>query len=109
MCRTWLRRMCTPWDALASDPGQSHILNCGYGRGFSVLDVLDCVDRVAGVTLKRRVAPRRAGDPPALIADNAQLLARFAWRPKFDNLDTIVEHALEWERGLELRIKPPTN
>jgi UDP-glucose 4-epimerase len=90
-------------DALAADPSRSHILNCGYGRGFSVLDVLDCVDRVAGVTLDRRIVARRPGDPPALIADNAQLLARFPWRPRFDNLDTIVEHALQWERGLDAR------
>jgi UDP-glucose 4-epimerase len=90
-------------DALGADPGRSHILNCGYGRGFSVLDVLDCVDRVAGVKLKRRMAPRRPGDPPALIADNARLLAQFPWRPKFDNLDIIVEHALRWEQTLDTR------
>jgi UDP-glucose 4-epimerase len=96
-------------DALAADPERSHILNCGYGRGFSVNDVLDCVDRVAGVTLERKVAPRRAGDPPALIADNAQLLARFPWRPRFDTLDTIVQHALRWERELDARAKPPKN
>ncbi len=96
-------------DALSTEPGQSHILNCGYGRGFSVLEVLDCVDRVAGVTLTRRMAPRRLGDPPALIADNAQLVAKFPWRPKFDNLDTIVEHALRWERSLEARATPYRN
>jgi len=96
-------------DALGADPGRSHILNCGYGRGFSVLDVLDCVDRVAGVTLRRRVTPRRLGDPPALIADNSQLLARFPWRPKFDDLDTIVEDALRWERALDMRRMSPRN
>jgi UDP-glucose 4-epimerase len=96
-------------DALAADSTRSHILNCGYGRGFSVLDVLDCVDRVAGVSLNRRVAPRRPGDPPALIADNAQLLAQFPWRPKFDNLDTIVKHALQWERSLNAKALSPKN
>jgi UDP-glucose 4-epimerase len=96
-------------DALGADPGRSHILNCGYGRGFSVLDVLDCVDRVAGVTLKRRMTPRRMGDPPALVADNSRLLARLQWRPKFDNLDTIVEHALRWERVLDVGSKSPGN
>jgi UDP-glucose 4-epimerase len=96
-------------DALGADPARSHILNCGYGRGFSVNDVLDCVDRVAGVTLKRRVAPRRLGDPPALIADNEKLLASFPWRPQFDTLDTIVEHALRWERGLDARVNSSRN
>jgi len=96
-------------DALGADPARSHILNCGYGRGFSVYDVLDCVDRVAQVTLKRRVAARRLGDPPALIADNSRLLARFPWRPKFDDLDTIVEHALQWERGLEAKVNLSRN
>jgi UDP-glucose 4-epimerase len=96
-------------DALGADPGRSHILNCGYGRGFSVLDVLDCVDRVAGVTLKRRIAPRRAGDPPALVADNSQLLATFPWRPRFDDLATIVEHALLWESALDARIHTSRN
>jgi UDP-glucose 4-epimerase len=96
-------------DALAADPGRSHILNCGYGRGFSVLDVLDCVDRVAGVTLTRRMAPRRLGDPPALIADNAQLLARFPWRPQFDDIDRIVDDALRWERGLDARANSARN
>ena len=96
-------------DALGADPGKSHILNCGYGRGFSVRDVLDCVDRVAGITLTRRVAPRRPGDPPALVADNRQLLAKFPWRPKFDDLDTIVEDALRWERALDMRTQPSKN
>ena len=96
-------------DALSANPAQSHVLNCGYGRGFSVLDVLDCVERVAGVALNRRTAPRRAGDPPALIADNAQLLARLPWRPRFDNLETIVEHALQWERALDARVGRPSN
>ena len=96
-------------DALTGAPNQSHILNCGYGRGFSVLDVLDCVDRVAGVTLSRRMAPRRPGDPPALIADNTQLLARFPWRPMYNDLETIVEHALNWERALDARAAPSRN
>ena len=84
-------------EALEASPGESLTLNCGYGRGFSVLEVLDAVDRVAGVTLDRRMEPRRAGDPAALIADNGAILARLPWRPRHADLDTIVGHALAWE------------
>ncbi|MDQ2861825.1 MAG: UDP-glucose 4-epimerase GalE, partial [Pseudomonadota bacterium] len=85
-------------DALIAAPSGGLILNCGYGRGFSVLEVLDAVDRVAGVRLRRRMAPPRPGDPAALVADNRRILARRAWRPAWNDLDTIVRHALEWER-----------
>ena len=84
-------------EALEASPGESLTLNCGYGRGFSVLEVLDAVDRVAGVTLDRRMEPRRAGDPAALIADNGAILTRLPWRPRHADLDTIVGHALAWE------------
>jgi UDP-glucose 4-epimerase len=87
-------------DALIADPATSHVMNCGYGRGFSVLEVLDSVDRIAGGAIVRRMEPRRPGDPDALIADNARILARTPWRPRLDDLDTIVAHALAWERGL---------
>lgn len=86
-------------DLLIKQPEQSHIMNCGYGSGFSVLDVLDSVDRVAGVTIDRKMGPRRAGDPDALIADNRRILERTAWRPLHADLDTIVAHALAWERS----------
>lgn len=88
-------------DTLIAAPGDSHIMNCGYGRGFSVLEVLDSVDRIAGGAIARRMEPRRAGDPDALIADNRRILAMTAWRPKLADLDTIVAHALAWERGLK--------
>ncbi|WP_076073218.1 UDP-glucose 4-epimerase GalE [Sphingomonas montana] len=84
-------------EALEASPGENLTLNCGYGRGFSVLEVLDAVDRVAGVTLTRTMEPRRAGDPAALIADNSAILARLPWRPRHDDLDLIVGHALAWE------------
>ena len=87
-------------ELLMGDARQSHIMNCGYGRGFSVLDVLDSVDRVAGLTLDRRMGPRRAGDPDALVADNCRILERTQWRPRYDDLDTIVSHALAWEQRL---------
>lgn len=88
---------------LMANPQSSITMNCGYSRGFSVLEVLDAVDRVAGVTLKRDFAPRRAGDPPLLVADNARILSTIDWRPQFDDLDTIVAHALAWERSLAQR------
>ena len=78
-------------------------MNCGYGRGFSVLEVLASVDRVTNRAVERRLAPRRAGDPPALIADNRKILATLPWRPERDDLDTIVADALAWERMLAER------
>lgn len=87
-------------DALAADPESSHILNCGYGRGFSVLEVLNAVDRVTNMKIERRMEGRRAGDPDSLISDNRAILARLPWRPQHDDLDTIVTHALAWERKL---------
>ena len=90
-------------EALIASPSENLLMNCGYGRGFSVLEVLDAVDRVTGMTIERRLEGRRAGDPPALIADNSKILARLPWRPKLDDLDTIVVHALAWERALAAR------
>lgn len=87
-------------DTLIADPATSHVMNCGYGRGFSVLEVLDAVDRITNRTIVRRMVPRRAGDPDALAADNSRILATTAWRPKLDDLDTIVAHAVAWERRL---------
>ncbi|MGA9581937.1 MAG: UDP-glucose 4-epimerase GalE [Allosphingosinicella sp.] len=90
-------------DRLVEDPASSHILNCGYGRGFSVLEVLDSVDRVTNLKIERRLEPRRAGDPDSLVADNHRILATLPWRPRLDDLDTIVAHALAWERKLAER------
>ncbi|MFZ5707197.1 MAG: UDP-glucose 4-epimerase GalE [Pseudomonadota bacterium] len=90
-------------DTLIADPDASHVMNCGYGRGFSVLEVLDSVDRMAGSSIVRRMEPRRAGDPDALIADNSRILATTPWRPRLADLDTIVAHALAWERKLAAR------
>jgi UDP-glucose 4-epimerase len=88
---------------LFADPKQSHVLNCGYGHGYSVLQVLDAVDRVTNQKIERHMEPRRAGDPDALISDNSQIKSRFGWQPKYDDLDTIVGHALQWERKLTER------
>jgi UDP-glucose 4-epimerase len=87
-------------EALAADPRHSLTLNCGYGHGFSVLEVLDAVDRVTGGTLERRMVDRRAGARDSLISDNARIRATLAWQPRHDDLDTIVGHALAWERKL---------
>ena len=87
-------------EKLIAEPEASHIMNCGYSRGFSVLEVLDAVDRVTNVTVERRLEPRRAGDPGALVADNAKILETLPWRPRLNDLETIVTHALAWERHL---------
>ena len=87
-------------DALIAEPSRSYRLNCGYGRGFSVSEVLDAVDRATNMRIERRMEPRRAGDPDALVADNRAVIAALRWTPRLDDLDTIVQHALAWERGL---------
>lgn len=87
-------------EALAAEPQRSLTMNCGYGRGFSVLEVLDAVDRVTNRTIERKLSPRRAGDPDSLISDNARIKATLPWVPKYADLDTIVRHALAWERKL---------
>ena len=95
-------------DALAqlvAAPDTSLTLNCGYGHGFSVLEVLDAVDRVTNAHVQRVMAPRRAGDPDSLIADNRAILSTLPWRPRHDDLDTIVAHALQWERQLGQRAR----
>ncbi|MBV9929974.1 MAG: UDP-glucose 4-epimerase GalE [Alphaproteobacteria bacterium] len=90
-------------EKLIATPHESYVMNCGYGRGFSVLEVLDAVDRVTNVQIERRLEARRAGDPDALVADNAKVLATLPWRPRRDDLDTIVADALAWERKLAER------
>jgi len=87
-------------DLLIARPEESHTMNCGYGRGFSVLQVLDAVDRVTNRTIERKLEGRRAGDPDALVADNSRILATLPWRPKHDDLEGIVKDALAWERKL---------
>lgn len=84
-------------DLLVASSGESHVMNCGYGHGFSVLDVLDAVDRATKRPIERRFEGRRAGDADSLVADNTRILATLAWRPRLDDLDTIVRHALNWE------------
>lgn len=85
--------------------GKSTTLNCAYGRGYSVREVLDAVERVAGVTLETQAQPRRAGDPPRLIAKADKIRGVLGWEPRHADLDHIVRTALAWER--KLRQMPP--
>ena len=87
-------------DWLTKHTDENLVLNCGYGQGLSVLEVLDAVDRANGAPLKRVVEGRRSGDPPALVAGNALLLEKLDWRPAHADIDRIVGDALAWERKL---------
>jgi UDP-glucose 4-epimerase len=78
--------------------GESSTLNCGYGRGYSVKEVIDTVKRVAGVDFEVRQAPRRAGDPASIVA-NSDRLMRLGWKPVLNDLPTIVQHAYDWEKN----------
>ncbi len=91
-------------EALIENPDRSLTMNCGYGKGFSVLEVLDAVDRVTNQRINRIMEPRRVGDPDALISDPSRIRATLPWEPQHADLDTIIAHALAWERKLsELR------
>jgi len=81
-----------------ADGGTSDVLNCGYGRGFTVREVIDVVKRLSGVDFPVTEAPRRAGDPAALMADNTRIRSVLDWKPEYAELDTIVRTALDWER-----------
>ena len=85
---------------LIAHPQENLVLNCGYGKGLSVLEVLDAVDRANGTPLERVMEGRRAGDPPMLVAGNARLLETLDWRPAYADIDRIVGDALAWERKL---------
>ncbi len=87
-------------DHLLRDNGAGGTFNCGYGRGYSVLEVLDAVDRQLDQPLQRKLALRRPGDPASLIADSTRLRETLDWRPEHDDLDHIVATALAWERKL---------
>jgi UDP-glucose 4-epimerase len=80
--------------------GASTTLNCGYGRGFSVFDVIDTVRRVSGVEFAIELAARRPGDPAQIIARSDKIRTLLGWRPQFDDLTTIIRDALEWELRL---------
>jgi UDP-glucose 4-epimerase len=80
--------------------GENLVLNCGYGRGYSVLDLLDAVQRVSGRTLDIRARDRRPGDVPVMVAAADRIREKLAWEPRYDDIDVIVRHALAWENKL---------
>jgi UDP-glucose 4-epimerase len=83
--------------------GESVTLNCGYGRGFSVLEVIETVKRVSGVNFEVAFVGRRAGDPAQIVAASDRASSLLKWQPHFDDLESIVCHALAWERNLLTR------
>ena len=82
-------------------------LNCGYGHGFSVLEVIDAVKRVSGIDFKVDIAPRRPGDPAQIVAQSERVRSKLGWQPRYDDLSTIVRDALGWERELMSRQTRP--
>ncbi|MEO8461332.1 MAG: UDP-glucose 4-epimerase GalE [Dokdonella sp.] len=82
------------------DGGASQTLNCGYGHGYSVREVIDAVQRAHGAPIKVIEEPRRAGDPPSLIANSDRAAEVLGWKPRYDDLDVIASTSLAWERKL---------
>ena len=80
--------------------GKSATLNCGYGHGYSVRELLGAVERIGKVRLDVREEARRAGDPPSLVARAERVRTLLGWQPRYDDLDTIVGTSLDWERRL---------
>lgn len=80
--------------------GQSNIFNCGYGRGYSVLEVIETVRKVSGNNFEARLVPRRPGDPAGIVAASDKIRANLGWQPQLDDLTLIVTHALNWEKRL---------
>jgi UDP-glucose 4-epimerase len=83
--------------------GESLVLNCGYGRGFSVLEVIDTVKRISGKDFPVEIVGRRPGDPAAIVARADNIRKKLGWQPQYDDLATIVTHALAWEDKLKDR------
>jgi UDP-glucose 4-epimerase len=86
--------------------GSSMTINCGYGHGYSVLEVIGAIERVTDRKLPVQMAARRPGDPAALVADVSRMRSALDWAPQFDDLDMIVSHALAWEQRLQETRKP---
>ncbi|MGL5735412.1 MAG: UDP-glucose 4-epimerase GalE, partial [Beijerinckiaceae bacterium] len=80
--------------------GESLVCNCGYGNGFSVLEVIEVMKKISGVNFPVKMSGRRAGDPAALTAKSDLIRAKLSWTPEFDDLNVIVEQALRWEEKL---------
>jgi len=80
------------------DKNESDTFNIGYGKGYSVKEVIKTMKKVSGVDFEVQIAPRREGDPAFLISDNSKILNKMQWKPKYNNLELICKTALEWER-----------
>ncbi len=85
------------------DGGDSIVANCGYGRGYSVLEVIEAVKKVVGRDFEVRVSGRRPGDAVSIVANSDRAKSEFDWKPALDDLETIVSHALNWEEALKRR------
>ncbi|HEX7026829.1 MAG TPA: UDP-glucose 4-epimerase GalE [Gammaproteobacteria bacterium] len=85
--------------------GKSTTLNCGYGHGYSVREVLDTVEKVHGKKLNIVEEPRRAGDPPRLVASADKIRKKLGWEPRYNNLEFIVQTSLDWEKKLQAKSK----
>ena len=81
--------------------GKNLVANCGYGRGYSVKQVLDITQKVAGRDFERRIGPRRRGDAVEVVAEAKLIRKELGWSPRYADLATIVEHALRWEEQLQ--------
>lgn len=86
--------------------GESGVFNCGYGKGYSVLEVIRAVEKAAGRKLNVKMADRRAGDPAAIVAGAKKVREVLGWAPRHADLDTIVASALAWEEHLRRRNSP---
>lgn len=80
---------------------KSRVFNCGYGHGYSVKEVVEKVKQVTGVDFKVTKTPRRAGDPPSLVADSSRIRNELGWKPAHDDLEYIIRTAWEWEKKLQ--------
>jgi len=83
--------------------GRKFTGNCGYSKGYSVLEVIEAVKRISGNDFPVRIAARREGDIPAIVADSNRMMGRLNWQPRYANIDTIITHALAWEKKLAER------
>jgi len=83
--------------------GRSAVMNCGYGSGYSVKEVVETAKRVTGIDFPVEETGRRAGDPPALVADSTKLMQATGWKPRYNDLEYIIRTAWEWERKLKAR------
>ncbi len=81
------------------DGGKSDVFNCGYGKGYSVLNIIEIAKKITGTDFSVEFRERREGDPPVLVADSAKIKSVLNWKPKFDNIEDIIKTAWNWERS----------